>query len=197
MLRLEAETIWECRDGRLGAPTVAATLLTYDGRVETLLGDADLSDRTDLETSICRSWLLTGCPMPPIPKALELHTRPADLRPPARWDDAEWRDLISGTRGPWAALTSAGRVVSLAHCARLTDAAAEVGVQTEGDMRGHGLAGIVVGAWLEQVSGSGRRLFYSASEEDPASHRVATKLEAVPLGRIVRTFAAHWPGGAA
>ncbi len=54
-------------------------------------------------------------------------------------------------------------------------------------MQGKGLAALVVATWIEQM-GASRHLFYSTMEEDAASHRVADKVDGVPLGRITRTW---------
>ncbi len=130
--------------------------------------------------------MLTPCLAAPVPVGLTLHRSTTPLSPPARWDATEWHALLAGSLGPWAGLADHGKVVSLAHCARLTDTAAEVGVQTEEDAQGQGLAAIVVTAWIAQLVAS-RQLFYSAAEDNVASHRVVPKINGIPLGRIART----------
>jgi predicted GNAT family acetyltransferase len=95
---------------------------------------------------------------------------------------------MRGQDGPWAALVEDDQVVSLAHCARLTDLAAEVGVQTEDAHRGQGLAAVAVAGWVQRMRPQGRRLFYSALEANDASHRVAGKCRATPLGRLIRLY---------
>ncbi len=187
LLRLESQTIWGSKHDRLGSNTIVAITMTYAGRVETLLGEARVTPGASMQTSICRSWLLRPFLGGRIPAGLVMHTRPAALLPPARWNAAEWQQLLDGLEGPWAALAVDQQVVSLAHCARLSDTAAEVGVQTQDSMQGKGLAALVVATWIDQM-GASRHLFYSAMEENAASHRVVTKVGGVPLGRIARTF---------
>ena len=189
LLRLEAQTIWGWERGRLSSDTVVATLMTYDGRFEILPGAVTLAESTTVQVSVCRCWLLTATSPQRVPSGLDLHHRLGVLAPPARWSDEDWHDLMRGVHGPWVALAAGQQVVSLAHCARLTNTAAEVGVQTEKDLLGRGLAGVVVSAWAELMDGP-HTLLYSAVEDNTASHRVADKLGAVPLGRIARTFVA-------
>nr|WP_228001023.1 GNAT family N-acetyltransferase [Nocardia australiensis] len=92
---------------------------------------------------------------------------------------------MSGNHGPWAAITDGDRAVSLAHCARLTDRAAEVGVETNEAHRGCGLAATAVNAWADQLAARDLILFYSADEDNIASHRVAQKCKATPLGHLI------------
>ncbi|WIX76135.1 hypothetical protein QRX50_32295 [Amycolatopsis carbonis] len=66
--------------------------------------------------------------------------------------------------------------MSLAHCARLTAEAAEVGVQTAGSHRGRGLAAVVVRVWTALFAPGERMLFYSAFETNESSHRVAANV---------------------
>jgi RimJ/RimL family protein N-acetyltransferase len=173
MLRLEAETIWGRDPDGLGSGTLFATATTYDGRTELLDGHADVRPETPTVVSVARCWTLAPqSRLPPAPPGLSLvHEQ---LRPQASWD------------GPWAALTDEGRVVSLAHCARLTDRAAEVGVRTEDAYKGRGLASVVVHAWAALFARTNKVLFYSAFEDNKASHRVAAKCGAEPLGMLCR-----------
>jgi hypothetical protein len=175
MLRLEAETIWGRDPDGLGSGTLFATATTYDGRTELLDGHADARPETPTAVSVARCWTLTPQPrLPPAPPGLSLVYEQRDLRPPACW------------AGPWAALAAEGRVVSLAHCARLTDRAAEVGVRTEDAYKGRGLAPVVVRAWAALFANDNRVLFYSAFEDNKPSHRVAAKCGAEPLGMLCR-----------
>jgi RimJ/RimL family protein N-acetyltransferase len=189
-LRLEAATIWG-RDtgdaGGLANGTVFVTARTYDGRTAVIKGHADVTPGTPTVVSVERCWTLTPEPrLPPAPPGLSLVHEPRDLTPPAGWDDGDWRALMSGEHGPWAALADGDQVVSLAHCARLTERAAEVGVQTEDAHRGRGLAPVVVRAWAVLLAPAGKVLFYSALEDNRASHRVAAKSGGTPVGMLCR-----------
>jgi len=185
LLRLEAETIWGCDDrGRLMSGVIVATGTTYDGTWATWPGTVTLDPDTEVEVAAARSWVLGEQPVGSAPQGLRLVTTEGPFLHPAQWYDDEWDDLLTGRRGPWAALVEGDQVVSLAHSARLTSEAAEVGVQTEESHRGRGLGGIVVGAWARQLSPR-LTLFYSALESNAASQRVAEKLVARPIGRLV------------
>jgi RimJ/RimL family protein N-acetyltransferase len=187
LLRLEAETIWGKDSAGLGSGTVFATATTYDGRTDVLDGHADVTPETPSAMSAARCWTLTPpSQLPPTPPGFSLVYERRDLRPPARWEPDEWRSLLSGEHGPWAALAHDEQVVSLARCARLTERAAEVGVQTEDGYRGRGLASVVVRAWATLLAADSRVLFYSAFEDNTASHRVAAKCDAQPLGMLCR-----------
>ena len=194
LLALEARTIWGTAGSQLGADTVAVLTLAYDGRRARLDGVAEISPSTPVTTTSARSWVLD-----PIaarvttdvaaPAGLRLvcsdHTD-ADVHPSSGWSAVDWGELRSGGLGPWVGLAAGDRVVSLAHCARLTDRAAEVGVETEPLWRGRGLAPWTVRVWTSRMPPSERILFYSAFEDNLASHRVAAAAGARPLGRLVR-----------
>ncbi|ONI76009.1 hypothetical protein ALI144C_35430 [Actinosynnema sp. ALI-1.44] len=182
---MEADTIWGREPGGVGGDTVFVTVTTYDGQVEVIDGHAELSPTTPTAVNLERSWVLaspTHLPQPPT--GLSLVREPCDLQPPASWAADEWALLMSGQAGPWAALVEGGHVVSLAHCARWTERAAEVGVRTEDGYRGRGLAPVVVRAWATLLADHDKVLFYSAAEENVASHRVAAKCDGRPLGRL-------------
>ncbi len=49
LLRLEAQTIWGLRQGRLGSGTVTVTTMTYDGQVETMIGQERPAPDTPLQ----------------------------------------------------------------------------------------------------------------------------------------------------
>lgn len=50
----------------------------------------------------------------------------------------------------------------------------------------HGLwAAIAVNAWVKQLAAQGLILFYSADDDNIASHRVAQKCKATPLGHLI------------
>lgn len=188
LLRLEAETIWGLDGGALGSGTVAVTALTYDGQCLLIQGKAEPDEERALQSSVARCWLLKdGAPLK-TPVGLRLVHHPEKFTPPARWSPEEWRQLMDGTLGPWTALVDDHQVVSLAHSARITTQAAEVGVQTEESWQGRGLAPIVVNAWAGLMRESGRTLFYSAFEANVASHRVAVKCAVTPLGLLSRIW---------
>lgn len=185
LLELEVRTIWGFDENGLGDGTVQVTALTYDGRTRLLPGASAIGPDDAISATVCRSWLLGPSRTQPSPTGLRLTSEPGTARPPARWSGQEWTNLLAGQHGPFVAAVAADRVVSLAHCARLTDAAAEVGVQTEEDWTGRGLATACVRAWVAAMPHD-RTLFYSAMEDNPASHRVAAACGARPLGRLVR-----------
>jgi RimJ/RimL family protein N-acetyltransferase len=74
------------------------------------------------------------------------------------------------------AMVVEGAAVSMCSCARLTDHAAEAGVETQEDYRGRGYAAVVVAAWAQAVRETGRIPFYSTSWDNAASQAVARKL---------------------
>ncbi|OYO12368.1 hypothetical protein BI335_14225 [Enemella evansiae] len=192
MLRLEAETIWGTESrGRLAAPTVEVLLSTYDGRSATMPGAAALGSDDAVHVTMARGWLLgPGEPgRPPEGYRLVTDAQSGTLARPSGWAEADWEQLVSGGLGPWAVVLQGEQVVSLAHAARLTERAAEVGVQTEAAHRGLGLAGFAVRTWASLFTDE-RVLFYSAFEENLPSHRVAAQVGARPLGRLTRLFLA-------
>jgi hypothetical protein len=98
------------------------------------------------------------------------------------WSVDDWNQLLDGTLGPWAVAAADDRVISLCHCARRTDDAAEAGVSTSPDFRGQGHAAAVTAAWASLLAHSGRRLFYSTSADNLSSQRVAARLNLRPIG---------------
>lgn len=194
LLRLEAETIWPTVDGGLGDDTIAVTALTYGGHSMMIAGATPLLPESTVVTTIARCWLLDRTALYAVPPGLRLVSTAGSYRPPSRWSTEEWESLMDGKQGPWVALAQDDRVLSLAHCARLSDRAAEVGVQTEDEARGRGLASVTVSAWTELMRHRELTLFYSAFETNEASHRVAAKCNAIPLGRLSRIYAQ--PGSA-
>jgi predicted GNAT family acetyltransferase len=83
---------------------------------------------------------------------------------------------------------SDGEVVSICHCARLSDRGAEAGVWTDAKYRGRGLAAAVTAAWASLLAGSGRTLFYSTSAENVSSQRVAARLGLREIGWMWKVF---------
>jgi GNAT acetyltransferase len=110
--------------------------------------------------------------------------RAAGPAPPARanWKPEEWRLLLDGVLGPWAASTVGGEVIALCFCARLTDDAAEAGVWTDPGHRGQGHAAAVTATWASQLLETGRQVFYSTSADNLSSQRVAARLGLHPIG---------------
>jgi hypothetical protein len=114
------------------------------------------------------------------------------LRPVEGWGRDEWRSLLSGALGPWAAAALGGRVVSLCHCARLTERGAEAGVWTDKAHRRLGYAASVSAAWASLLADTGRVLFYSTSAENKSSQRVAARLELQPIGWMWKVERSAW-----
>jgi RimJ/RimL family protein N-acetyltransferase len=98
------------------------------------------------------------------------------------WTAEEWRQLLDGSLGPWAMAISAGQVVAICHSARLTGRGAEAGVWTAPGFRGQGHAAAVTAAWAALLAPSGRHLFYSTSDNNLSSQRVAARLNLRPIG---------------
>jgi GNAT acetyltransferase len=87
------------------------------------------------------------------------------------WSAAE----IPG-RSPILAVTDSGYPVSVFFCARISEIAAEAGVETAAAFRGRGLAPRVTAAWALAIRASGRIPLYSTSWSNGASLTVARKL---------------------
>jgi hypothetical protein len=186
LLELEARTIWGVVDDRLGGGVVCVTALTYDGRTRVLPGTQALQPNSPIATSTCRCWVLPrGSAEADLPAGVRLATGPVAAAPPSGWAGTDWAALVAGERGPYVTAVANERVVSLAHCARRTDTVAEVGVETDADWSGRGLARACVRAWAAAMP-SNLTLFYSAMEDNPASHRVALACGARPLGRLLQ-----------
>ncbi len=100
----------------------------------------------------------------------------------ANWSPDEWRLLLDGAFGPWAVATVGKQIISICHCARLTDRGAEAGVWTDPDFRGQGHAAAVTAAWASLLAPSGRHLFYSTSATNLSSQRVAARLNLHLIG---------------
>ncbi len=79
-------------------------------------------------------------------------------------------------REPRVAVVQDGAAVSLCYSARLTERAAEAGVETLEAYRGRGYAGAAVAGWALAVRAMGRIPLYSTSWDNAASQAVARKL---------------------
>ena len=79
-------------------------------------------------------------------------------------------------REPYVAVIADGAVVSVCFCARLTDRAAEAGLETLEGYRGRGYGPAVTAAWARAIRASGRIPLYSTSWDNLASQAVAGKL---------------------
>lgn len=87
--------------------------------------------------------------------------------------------LANPTNGPVAAVIEQGQAVSVCFCSRLTQGAAEAGVNTLEAFRGKGYASATVAAWAAAIQYTQRIALYSTSCENQASQNVAKKLGAV------------------
>lgn len=79
-------------------------------------------------------------------------------------------------RWPIMAILEEGVPVSVCFSSRLSEFAAEAGVETTPQSRGRGYAGIVTTAWAAAIRESGRTPIYSALATNEASLAVARKL---------------------
>ena len=79
-------------------------------------------------------------------------------------------------RSPIVAVMEGGHAVSVCFCARLSNTAAEAGLETAPTYRGRGLGARVAAVWASAVRASGRVPLYSTSWTNVASLAVARKL---------------------
>jgi RimJ/RimL family protein N-acetyltransferase len=110
----------------------------------------------------------------------------ADLRAvrPGNWGPDEWHDLLDGSLGPWAMATHADRVISICHTPKANTRAAEAGTWTHPDFRGHGHAAATTAEWAALMRPSGRLPFYSTSQTNVSSQRVASRLGLRQIGSL-------------
>ncbi len=99
-------------------------------------------------------------------------------------------DLAATARGferyePFMAVIDDGAAVSLCHSARLTDRAAEAGVETLEAHRGRGYAAAVAAGWAHAIRATGRIPLYSTSWDNLASQAVARRLRLIQYGTDV------------
>lgn len=90
-------------------------------------------------------------------------------------------DEIPG-RLPMLAVVEDGHAVSVCFCARLSDVAAEAGLETAAAFRGRGFGPRVTAAWALAIRASGRTPLYSTLWSNSASLAVARKLGLVAYG---------------
>lgn len=90
--------------------------------------------------------------------------------------------LANPANGPVAAVVEQGNAVSVCFCSRITQRAAEAGVNTLEAFRGKGFATAAVIGWAVAIQQSQRIALYSTSWENQASLVVAKKLKAVLYG---------------
>jgi len=79
-------------------------------------------------------------------------------------------------RSPIMAIVEDGVPLSICFCARLSELAAEAGVETALEFRGRGMAGLATAAWAAAIQASGRTPIYSTSWSNGPSLAVARKL---------------------
>lgn len=91
-------------------------------------------------------------------------------------DDMAWPRSALDAEDIWTAVVVDDAAVSICFCSRLTHRAAEAGVETLAQHRGHGYAPVAVAAWARAVRASGRIPFYGTSHDNVASQAVARKL---------------------
>ena len=77
-------------------------------------------------------------------------------------------------RSPIMAIVEDGVPISICFCARVSELAAEAGVETAPEFRGRGFAGLATAAWATAIQASGRTPIYSTSWSNDASLAVAT-----------------------
>lgn len=97
------------------------------------------------------------------------------------WDLETFAKEFEGWE-PVVALVEDQVAVSLCFSARLTEHAAEAGVETRETHRGRGYASAVVTAWACAIRATGRIPLYSTSWDNDASRAVARKLGLVQYG---------------
>lgn len=120
-------------------------------------------------------WLPTIRQVPPQVTLLS-NTQADCVRDTFPWL-VSWLDTPAN--GPVAAVVEQGQAVSVCFCSRLTQRAAEAGVNTLEAFRGKGYASAAVAAWAAAIQHSQRIALYSTSWDNQASQGVAKKLGAV------------------
>lgn len=91
-------------------------------------------------------------------------------------------------RSPIIAIVEDGAPISICFCARISDLAAEAGVETAPEFRGRGYAGLATAAWAAAIQASGRIPIYSTSWSNAPSLAVACKLGLVACASYWNLF---------
>ena len=133
-----------------------------------LAGDAPVTSR---EAGL--AYEFAEPPRPPHPEVVELGR---DERARQLFASFEAEGAALDPIRPFFAIVRDGAVVSSCYSARLTDAAAEAGVDTDSEYRGRRFAGAVVNAWRIAIEAGGRIPLYSTSVDNTSSQVVARRL---------------------
>jgi len=185
--------IWRCRDD-----VSEKTARDLDALVAVEPVDDDL--RTELHnmgaflTALCgdrESALVASGPAYRFPDELPradsvTHLTHDDLHLlRAMVQDLDYTARYFTERGPCMVVVEDGRAVSACYSARLTDRAAEAGVETLEAYRGRGYAPAVVTEWAHAIRATGRIPLYSTSWDNRASQAVARRLQLIQYGTDV------------
>jgi RimJ/RimL family protein N-acetyltransferase len=103
---------------------------------------------------------------------------------PGNWGADEWQDLLDGRLGPWVMARRHQRVISICHTPVANANAADAGVWTHPEFRGHGHAAATTAEWAAVMRPSGRLLFDSTSWTNRSSQRVAARLGLRRIGYL-------------
>lgn len=203
LMQIQARTLFRFdRAGRI--TTVNEPKLRSGPRifVGCTAGERFVRTREDIAEADVRAWLactddaaLRSAVEQHAPVAAE-HRGPAFVLPPIRdpgdavtigphtilHPELIARGWFVEETGPYVGIECDGAVVSVCHSSRLSDEAAEAGVETVAHYRGRGFALAAVRAWARVVQDSGRLALYSTEWANDASRRVAAKLGAHEFG---------------
>ena len=114
---------------------------------------------------------------------------------PGNWGADEWLDLLEGRLGPWVMAMQSDRVISICHTPVFDAHAAEAGTWTDPDFRGRGHAAATTAEWAALMRSSGRLLFYSTSQVNGSSQRVAARLGLRSVGWLWQLRRMHGQSG--
>ncbi|MBV8719414.1 MAG: SET domain-containing protein-lysine N-methyltransferase [Chloroflexi bacterium] len=103
---------------------------------------------------------------------------------PGNWGADEWQDLLDGRLGPWVIARQNERVISICHTPVANAKAADAGVWTHPEFRGHGHAAATTAEWAALMRQCGRLLFYGTSRTNRSSQRVAARLGLRAIGYL-------------
>jgi RimJ/RimL family protein N-acetyltransferase len=127
---------------------------------------------------------LDASPAPPIHPGVELHRIDAShaaileqLDPELHWIANTWGGLagLAASGCAWAAFID-GKPVSLAATFLSADSIEDIGVVTNSDYRGQGLAPLCAAALCQNIESRGHIVSWTTSHDNPASIRAAEKL---------------------